>query len=93
MYFMNQELIDAFGLLLIGMLTVFTVLALVVATGRALIWAVNRITKELPSVKKTAHSTLRVERNINPQKMAAIVAAVEIVTKGKGKITNVVTGD
>jgi oxaloacetate decarboxylase gamma subunit len=93
MYFMNQELIDAFILLLIGMITVFTVLALVVATGRGLIWAVNRITKDVPSVKKTAHSTLQVERNITPQKMAAIVAAVNIVTKGKGKVTNIVTGD
>jgi oxaloacetate decarboxylase gamma subunit len=86
---MNQELIDAFVLLLIGMITVFTVLALVVATGRILIWAVNRITKEVPNIKKTAHSTLQVEQSITPQKMAAIVAAVNIVTKGKGKVTNI----
>lgn len=86
---MNQAVIEAFGFLLIGMITVFTVLALVVATGRALIWAVNRITKELPNVKKSTHSTLQVEREINPQKMAAIVAAVEIVTKGKGRISSV----
>ncbi len=89
MYFMNEPVIEAFGFLLIGMITVFTVLALVVATGRALIWGINRITKELPSVKKSAYSTLQVEREIHPQKMAAIVAAVEIVTKGKGTIRSV----
>jgi oxaloacetate decarboxylase gamma subunit len=85
---MKPELVEAFGMLLVGMITVFTVLALVVATGRVLIWAVNRTTKELPSVKK---STVRkpIQEKINAQKMAAIIAAVEIVTNGKGKITSI----
>lgn len=89
---MKPEIVEAFGTLLIGMITVFTVLALVVATGRGLIWAVNRNTKELPSVKK---STVRkpIQEEINAQKMAAIVAAVEIITNGKGKITSIEKGD
>lgn len=86
---MKPELVDAFGYLLIGMITVFTVLALVVVTGRVLIWAVNRITKEVPSIKKTATNLADIRQEVSPQKMAAIVAAVEIVTKGKGKVTSI----
>lgn len=85
---MTPELYDAFGMLLVGMITVFTVLALVVVTGRTLIWVVNRSTKELPSVKrKERKSTFQEE--ISTQKMAAIVAAVGIVTNGKGKVTSI----
>lgn len=86
---MKPELVDAFGYLVIGMTTVFVVLALVVVTGRVLIWAVNRMTKELPSVKKAASSIRDIQQEISPQKMAAIVAAVEIVTKGKGKVSSI----
>jgi oxaloacetate decarboxylase gamma subunit len=86
---MKPELVEAFGTLLVGMITVFTVLALVVATGRALIWSVNRTTKELPSVKKGAIQKSKLQEEINAQKMAAIVAAVEIITNGKGKITSI----
>ena len=88
-YPMKPEIIDAFGYLLIGMITVFTVLALVVVTGRVLIWAVNRVTKEVPSIKKTSTNLADIHQEISPQKMAAIVAAVEIVTKGKGKISSI----
>ncbi|MFT5833119.1 MAG: oxaloacetate decarboxylase gamma subunit [Cognaticolwellia sp.] len=85
---MTPELYDAFGMLLVGMITVFTVLALVVVTGRTLIWVVNRSTKELPIVKrKERKSTFQEE--ISTQKMAAIVAAVEIITNGKGKVTSI----
>lgn len=86
---MKPELVDAFGYLAIGMTTVFVVLALVVVTGRVLIWGVNRITKELPSVKRSASSITEIRQEISPQKMAAIVAAVEIVTKGKGKVSSI----
>lgn len=86
---MKPELVEAFGYLFIGMLTVFVVLTLVVATGRSLIWFVNRITTELPSVKKTSKSGSAVSSDISSQKMAAIVAAVDIVTNGKGKVTSI----
>lgn len=86
---MKPELIDAFGYLLIGMITVFTVLALVVLTGRLIIWGVNRINREIPSIKKTATNISMIQQEISPQKMAAIVAAVEIVTQGEGKITSI----
>jgi oxaloacetate decarboxylase gamma subunit len=86
---MTPEIIDAFGYLLIGMITVFTVLALVVLTGRLIIWGVNQTTKEIPSVKKSATNISEIHQEISAQKMAAIVAAVDIVTQGKGKITSI----
>ena len=86
---MKPELIDAFGYLLIGMITVFTVLALVVLTGRLLIWGVNQINREIPSIKKPATNIFKIQQEISAQKMAAIVAAVEIVTQGEGKVTSI----
>ncbi|NJN77521.1 MAG: OadG family protein [Saprospiraceae bacterium] len=86
---MKPELVEAFGILLVGMITVFTVLALIVASGRVLIWAVNRTVKEIPSIKKSTIQKSTLQGEMNPQKMAAIVAAVEIVTNGKGKITSI----
>ncbi len=86
---MKPELIDAFGYLVIGMTTVFVVLALVVESGRILIWAVNQITKEVPSIKKTATKITAIQQEISPQKMAAIITAIEIATKGKGKVTSI----
>ena len=86
---MKLELVEAFGTLLVGMITVFTVLALVVATGQGLIWAVNRTVKVIPNVKKEEISKQGLPEEISSQKMAAIVAAVEIVTNGKGKITSI----
>lgn len=86
---MKPELIDAFGYLLIGMITVFTVLALVVLTGRLLIWGVNQINREIPSIKKPATNISKIQQEISAQKMAAIIAAVEIVTQGEGKVTSI----
>lgn len=86
---MKPELVEAFGTLLVGMITVFTVLALVVATGQGLIWAVNRTVKIVPNVKTGEIPKQGLSEEINAQKMAAIVAAVEIVTNGKGKITSI----
>ncbi len=57
------------------MITVFLVLALVVITGNLLIRLINRITPEL--------------EGISPSKVAAITAAVESFTLGKGTITKI----
>lgn len=76
----------ALQLLGIGMLTVFTILFLVVLLGNLIIRFVNRFIPELQIVSKTIPSK---SVSIDPKKMAAIVAAVQIVTSGKGKVVNV----
>lgn len=71
---MTDELYTALSLLMVGMITVFVVLLLVVLTGNLLIRYVNyrsRLT------------------GIDPNKIAAINAAVEIITKGQGVIEKI----
>lgn len=81
---------EALLYLAIGMFTVFVALAFVVGIGNGIIWFAN---KYLPAELKTAP----VVSNIPPplsssfgnSKIAAITAAVDIATKGKGRITNI----
>jgi oxaloacetate decarboxylase gamma subunit len=81
-----NELNLALELLGVGMTTVFVILALVVVIGNLIIRFVNRfIPEEVQEVVK------KVEKAVGPdrKKMAAIVSAVNIVTNGKGKVTNI----
>jgi len=80
---MTPEISTALTLLVIGMVTVFLVLLLVVATGNVLIAIVNRFVGEEES--KTGGSSSA----IAPSKLAAITAAVEAFTEGKGHITKI----
>ena len=77
---MNEEFATALSLLVIGMITVFVVLTLVVVTGNLLIRFVNRF------IPLSADTPLQVG---SAPKVAAITAAIDIITKGKGVITNI----
>ncbi len=79
---MSVELNTALMLMGIGMITVFFVLFCVVITGKILISFVNKF---VPVEEIAAPS----EANIAASKIAAITTAVEVFTKGKGKITNI----
>lgn len=67
---------QALTLLAIGMITVFVILTLVVLVGNLLIKVVNRLTPDAGI-------------EISPEKLAAITAAVEVVTDGKGKVSHI----
>lgn len=73
---MENNLSSALSLLIIGMITVFVVLLLVVLTGKVLILIVNRFSDEETE-------------KVSAVKVAAIAAAVELVTKGKGYINKI----
>ena len=75
-----DPLSTAFTLLGIGMITVFVVLSLVVITGNLLIRFVNTLTDADPQ---------RPNSDDDQKTIAAITAAVEIVTHGKGRITKI----
>lgn len=63
------------------MITVFVVLSLVVVVGNLLIRIVNRfVAISVSSAKPT---------EISKTKIAAITAAVELITRGKGRITKI----
>lgn len=81
---MSDEYALAFKLLGVGMITVFLILFLVVAFGNIIISVVN---KYFPEAEKVLSS--QPDKGINRKKLAAITAAVNIVTKGKGKITKI----
>lgn len=77
---MGTEMSTALALLVTGMLTVFLVLWLVVIAGNLLIRWVNRFAPD------EQNSTTKI---IDPRKIAAINAAVEIFTHGTGSVTSI----
>jgi oxaloacetate decarboxylase gamma subunit len=81
---MDQVLSNAFSILIVGMVTVFLMLWVVVLIGNLLIWGTNKFaTEELP-VQKKENPNLSSKGSI-----AALVAAVEVITKGKGRVSNI----
>lgn len=83
---MNDNFEIALQLLGIGMLTVFMILFIVVFLGNAIIRFVNRF---LPPAQSKLAVAKPATTGIHPGKMAAIVAAVQAVTEGKGKVVKV----
>lgn len=84
---MNEEFSIALELLAVGMITVFTILALIVILGNLLTIVVNRFFPEQITAPKAVQAS--VQHAIDPRKMAAIVSAVDIVTEGKAKVTSI----
>ena len=86
---MPTNLQTALLLLVVGMITVFIILSLVVLTGRILIWVVNKYFS--PEEKIAYEYTVPFVEDdlIYKKKLVAITAAVEIATGGQGKITKI----
>lgn len=77
-----KELSEAFVVMAVGMLMVFLILALVVFIGNLIIRIINKIDKgEAVAPGKTNF--------VDNKTMAAIVATVEFVTQGQGKIVDI----
>ncbi|RMD72638.1 MAG: hypothetical protein D6818_06085 [Bacteroidetes bacterium] len=77
---MSEALLVGIQLLVVGMLTVFTVLGAVVLTGKAVIrladWWARRVAPPTND-------------RLSAKKVAAVVAAVEAVTGGRARITSI----
>jgi len=90
---MNESLSQALLVMVVGMITVFIVLGLVVLTGKLLIRFVNHFLPEAakfsPKPSRTTPVIPTSTTSFNEKKLAAIVAAVDVVTKGQGRITNI----
>jgi oxaloacetate decarboxylase gamma subunit len=78
---MNSDLGTALTLLLVGMVTVFAVLTLVVLVGQIMIGVVNRW---MPVVQ-----TVAPKNEVSQQTMAVLAATVDQITAGKGRISNI----
>lgn len=74
-------------LMLIGMLTVFVILLIVINLSKVLISIVNKVApeEEAPKKKVEAPTPKLIDANV----MAIIEAAVKELTGGKGTVTNV----
>ena len=83
---MEEGLSTALMLLAVGMITVFTILALIVVFGNGLITLVNKF---IPEEKVSKVFSSLSDRAMDPRKMAAIVSAVDVVTEGKAKVTSI----
>jgi len=83
---MDEGFSTALMLLAVGMITVFTILALIVIFGNILISLVNKF---IPETKVSKMVSRVAQGAIEPRKMAAIVSAVDIVTEGKAKVTSI----
>ena len=82
-----ENLETAFLLMVVGMATVFVILLIVIYLGKLLISLVNKYApEEVVSVKQTSSQA---PVPIPGYILAAITAAVNVVTQGKGKVTKV----
>lgn len=82
-----ENIETALLLMVVGMATVFAILLIVIYLGKLLISLVNKYApeEEVPAKRETAKGPAPIPGNI----MAAITAAVNVVTSGKGKVTKV----
>lgn len=77
---------EALELMLTGMSTVFFILIMVVVLGNVIIGGTNKLALTPLKTTKNPNST---KQEIEPSKLAAIVSAVQITTKGKGTVTSI----
>ncbi len=82
---MGEEFQIALYLLVIGMITVITILLLVVLSANLLIKLINRFGPEPKVIDKQAGM-------LEAKKLAVLTAVVEHITKGKGVITEIKKG-
>lgn len=81
-----ENLNTALLLMMVGMTTVFAILLIVIYLGKGLIALVNKYApEEAVPVKSAASASAAIPGNI----LAAISAAVTVVTQGKGKVSKV----
>jgi len=82
---MPSDINTAFTLLVIGMTTVFFILALVVGSGKILILIINRFfSQELRKIPVFVDQSA-----ISRRKIAAIIAAVDKITHGTGNVIDI----
>jgi oxaloacetate decarboxylase gamma subunit len=82
-----ENIETALMLMVVGMVTVFIILVIVIYLGKLLIALVNKYAPE--EVKTVKQGSLRSPAPIPGNIMAAIAAAVNVVTHNKGRVTKV----
>ncbi len=83
---MTENLQLALQLLLVGMLTVFVILTIVVSLGRVIIFMVNKYTPDAPTVTMPKREKTS---QFSKKKLAVLGSVVDLVTEGQGVIKSV----
>ncbi len=85
---MGESIGTAILVSLIGMVTVFVILGLVVLTGKTLIRAVNTFFPiiEIEPVTPLTSDNPKQNKSFNKSTLAAIITSVDTITYGKGKV-------
>ena len=84
----TNDIYGALQLLVVGMLTVFAVLLIVIYLGKLLIWAVNKWAPEETVAKKVAPAAKAIA-SIDANTKAIIDAAISQITGGKGRAAKI----
>lgn len=84
----TNDIYGALQLLLVGMITVFLVLLIVIGLGKALIWAINKWAPEEKVTKKAASAAKAISA-IDAHTKAIIDAAISQITGGKGHASKI----
>ena len=80
-----ENINEAFGLLVVGMIMVFIILFLVVLIGNVVIHLTNRY---VPVMQKNTDGGEGV-KSTNSKKLAVIAAVVDLITHGEGRVDSI----
>ena len=80
-----ENITEALGLLVIGMVMVFIILFLVVLIGNVVIHLTNRY---IPVMQKPTEGG-EGSSSTNSKKLAVIAAVVDLITQGKGRVDSI----
>ena len=87
---MNSDISTALVLLVVGMLTVFSVLAIIVISTKGLIHLLNSMNKDemdpKPTRTQTTSQSIKLEEK---NKLVAVLTAIEIITGGHGTVQEI----
>jgi len=88
---MGESVSTAVLVSMIGMVTVFVILGLVVLTGKILIYFVNAFfpIAETNAPAPTAFKTRTEKNSFDKSTLAAIVTTIDTITHGKGKVSKI----
>ncbi len=84
----TNDIYGALQLLVVGMVTVFLVLLIVIYLGKLLIWAVNKWAPGETVAKKVAPAAKAIEA-IDANTKAIIDATISQITGGKGRASKI----
>lgn len=86
---MNDQFSEALQLMIVGMLTVFCILLIVIVFGTLLIKLVNKYAPEEVQTKKSVAAVNNAVQQVDATVKAVIDAAVAQITGGKGRVTKI----